>query len=170
MALVRTQEEQAQALAHFLDDLFRIPGTRMRVGADPLLGLIPVVGDVLALLLGLPLLVIARRLNVSWRIVALMVFNQFKNGLIGAIPFMGDAYSFHFKSNAINAALLLRAVKQGHDGTCPLTAHAITLPDVAGLAALTVSAIVMTGFISLWFWDHNISYISLFFPAPYRSR
>lgn len=170
MALVRTQEEQAQALAHFLDDLFRIPGTRMRAGADPLLGFIPVIGDVLAALLGIPILLTARRLNVSWRIVALMAFNQFKNGLIGAIPFIGDAYSFHFKSNAINAALLLRAVKQGDDGACALTAHAITIGDVAGLAALTIPTLGLVGFLSIWFWDHNISYISLFFPTPYHSR
>ena len=36
MALVRTKEEQAEAIAHVLDDVLRVPATRMRIGADPL--------------------------------------------------------------------------------------------------------------------------------------
>jgi len=64
MALVRTKEEQAEAIAHVLDDVLRVPATRMRIGADPLIGLIPVVGDAIATCLGAVILVIARQLNV----------------------------------------------------------------------------------------------------------
>ena len=133
MALVRSKEAQAEALAHALDDMFRIPGTRMRVGADPLLGLIPVVGDTLAALLGIPILVIARQLHVPWRIVAYMAWNQLKNGLIGAVPFIGDAYSFNFKPNAVNAALLLRT--RSAPWTCQEWHGRKTLPGVLRSAA-----------------------------------
>lgn len=170
MALVRSKEAQAEAFAHALDDMFRIPGTRMRVGADPLLGLIPVVGDTLAALLGIPILVIARQLHVPWRIVAYMAWNQLKNGLIGAVPFIGDAYSFHFKSNAVNAALLLRTVKRGEEGTCALTTPSVPILDAIGVAALTLPVAALVAFVSVWFWAQNISYISLFFPTPYHSR
>jgi hypothetical protein len=170
MALVRTKEEQAEALAHVLDDMLRVPGTRMRMGIDPLIGLIPVIGDAIATILAAPILLIALQLNVPWRIVASMGLNQLKNGLIGAIPFIGDAYSFHFKSNAINTALLLRAIKRGEDGACELTAHSITLRDIAGLAALLVPTLVLIGYISFWFWSHNISYLALFFPTPHHSE
>jgi hypothetical protein len=170
MALVRTKEQQAEALAHVLDDMLRLPGTRMRMGVDPLFGLIPVVGDALVTLLGAPILVTARRLNVPWRIVAHMGFNQLKNGLIGAIPFFGDAYSFHFKSNVVNTALLLRAVKQGDHGTCPLTTHPMTVRDVVGLAVLIMPSTALIGFASVWLWNHNISLLALFFPTPYHSR
>src|SRR5574341_1676421 len=116
MAMVRTKEEQAEAIAHVLDDVVRVPGTRIRIGADPVLGLIPVVGDAIATFLGVAILVVARQLNIPWRVVGTMAFNQLKNGLIGAVPSIGDVYSFHFKSNAVNAALLLRTVKHGEEG------------------------------------------------------
>jgi hypothetical protein len=127
-------------------------------------------GDAIATLLGIMILVIARQLHVPWRIVAQMGWNQLKNGLIGAIPFIGDAYSFHFKSNAVNTALMLRSVKHGDDGTCSLTLHSITVQDVVGLAALILPTMALVSFMSIWFWDHNISYLSLFFPATYNSR
>lgn len=156
-------------IAHMLDDVLRVPGTRMRMGVDPLLGLVPIIGDAIATLLGMTILVIARQLNVPWSIVAQMSWNQLKNGLIGAIPFIGDAYSFQFKSSAVNTALLLRTVKRGEDSTCSLTPHSITVQDVAGLAALILPTVALVAFVSLWFWSHNISYMSLFFPAPYNS-
>lgn len=164
------KEERAETLAHMLDDVLRVPGTRMRMGVDPLLGLVPVIGDAIATLLGMAILVIARQLNVPWRIVARMGLNQLKNGLIGAIPFIGDAYSFNFKSNAVNTALLLRAVKRGEDGTCLLTPHSLTMKDAAGLAVLILPTVAFVAFVSVWFYDHSISYFSLFYPTPYSSR
>lgn len=70
----------------------------------------------------------------------------------------------------MNTALLLRAVKQGEGGTCALTAHSISLRDLAALAAMILPTVALVAFISFWFWDRNISYMSLFFPAPYNSR
>jgi hypothetical protein len=170
MDMVRTKEQQAEAIAHVLDDIISVPGLRIRMGADPLLGLIPVVGDALATLLGGTILVVARQLNVPWRLVASMAFNQLKNGLVGAVPFVGDVYSFYFKSNAVNTALLLRTVKAGKEGQCPLTLRALTLHDIAGLAILILPIVIVACLVSAWFWDHNISYVSLLFPRPYSSR
>lgn len=170
MVMVRSKEQDAEAIAHVLDDMVRLPGTRMRMGMDPLVGLLPVIGDPVAALLGASILVIARQLQVPWPIVLRMGWNYFKNGLIGAVPIVGDAYSFQFKSNAINAALLVRAVKHGEEGACRLVPHAITLRDAAGLTAIVIPTIALVSFVSLWFWQHNISYISLLFPTPYTSR
>ncbi len=170
MAVVRTKEQQAEKIAHVLDDILRLPGTSMRIGADPLLGLIPIVGDAIATILGAAILVSARQLDVPWRVLASMAFNRLKNGLIGAVPFIGDAYSFYFKSNAVNTALLLRTLKHGEEGTCSLRAHALTMRDMAGLAVLILPTTALVGFMSFWFWDHHISYISVFFPTPYQSR
>lgn len=168
MEMVRTKEARAEVIAHMLDDILRVPGTRMRMGIDPLLGLLPIVGDAIATLVGAVILVLARQLDVPWRIVAQMGWNQLKNGLIGAIPFIGDAYSFRFKSNAVNTALLLRAVRRGEDGACSLTPHSITVQDAAGLAALILPTVALVAFVSLWFWNHNISYLSLLFPHFYQ--
>jgi len=169
MFTVRAKEEQAEAIAHALDDIITLPGG-VRMGIDPCLGLIPVIGDVLATVLGGAILVFARQLDVPWGVVATMAFNQWKNGLLGAIPFIGDAYSFYFKSNAVNTALLLRTIKAGHDGNCPVTIRALTLYDVVALAILLVPVIVLISMLSSWFWNHNISYLSLLFPPRYLSE
>lgn len=169
MLPVRTKEEEAEALAHVLDDMIILPGSHFRMGVDPLLGLVPVIGDTLATLLGGAILVSARQLDVPWRIVARMAVNQWKNGLFGAVPFIGDAYSFYYKSNAVNAALLLRTIRGNREGHCALTTRPLTLYDVAGLAILILPVIVLVTALSSWFWNHNISYVSLLFPPPYLS-
>jgi hypothetical protein len=120
-------------------------------------------------LLGGAILVFARQLDVPWAIVARMAFNQWKNGLLGAIPFIGDAYSFYFKSNVVNTALLLRTVKAGKEGNCPVTTRTLTFYDVAGLSILIVPITVLASALSYWFWNHDISYVSLLFPRPYLS-
>lgn len=168
--MVRTKEQQAEDLAHILDDIFHMPGTSKRIGIDPLLGLVPIVGDAMATTLGARILIIARQLNVPWHIMANMAFNQFKNGLIGVVPLVGDLYSFGFKSNAKNAALLLRAGKYGKAGTRSLTTRPLTIQDVLGLTMLILPTLGLVAFASVWFWNHNISPVSLFFPTPYLSR
>ena len=57
MFTVRTKEEQAAAIARSLDDIITLPGVGLRMGIDPVLGLIPVIGDALATLLGGAILV-----------------------------------------------------------------------------------------------------------------
>ncbi len=170
MAALRTKEQHAEFLAHVLDDFIRVPRRPVRLGIDPLLGLVPIAGDALATLLGTAILVIARQLHVPWNVVASMAYNLLKNGLIGSVPFVGDAYSFYFKSHAINAALLLRAVRHGEEGTCALVPHSLTIGDVAGLAALTVPILVPIGYVSWWFWVQDISYLSLLFSTPAHTR
>ncbi len=56
-----------------------------------------------------------------------MALNLLKNGVIGAVPVVGDVYSFHFKSNVMNSALIIRAVKHNQDGTCKLTCDPIAV-------------------------------------------
>jgi hypothetical protein len=170
MVTVRTKEEQAEAIARALDDIITLPAIGLRMGADPVLGLIPVIGDALATLFGGAVLVFARQLDVPWSVVARMAFNQWKNGLIGAVPVIGDGYSFYFKSNVVNTALLLRSIKAGKDGTCPLATRTLTLYDAAGLAILIVPIIVLVTVLSSWFWNQNISFVSFFFPRPYLTE
>jgi hypothetical protein len=99
----------ADFLARILDSAFRIPGTRLTVGLDPLIGLLPGLGDVLAGAIGTLLLVMAVRLGVPRIVLLRMSLNVLANGIVGAIPGVGDAFSFWFKSNQRNAALLHRA-------------------------------------------------------------
>jgi hypothetical protein len=95
-------------LADLLDQRFTIPGTSIRVGLDPILGLIPGIGDALANIAGSAILVIAVQLNVPKVVLFRMGLNVASNALIGAIPVFGDIFSIWFRSNTKNADLLER--------------------------------------------------------------
>jgi hypothetical protein len=125
---------------------------RFRVGFDPLIGMLPIVGDLLATMTGATILVIARQLHVPWDMQLRMAYNLLKNGLIGTIPLLGDVYSFFFKSHQLNAALLIRSVKRGENGQCLLETKSLVFAA------------------SMWFWSHDASLLSLIYPTPYQSR
>jgi len=107
----------AELLAKILDTTVKIPGTPFYVGLDPLLGLIPGIGDMLANLIGILILILAARLHVPQVIVARMSLNLLINGVVGAIPIAGDLFSIWFRSNSRNAELLRRAAAQPYRET-----------------------------------------------------
>ena len=107
----------AELLAKALDTAVKIPGTRLYLGLDPLVGLIPGLGDALANLLGTVILVLAARLQVPKIVMARMSLNLLINGTIGAIPIVGDLFSVWFRSHARNAKLLRQAASQPHRRT-----------------------------------------------------
>jgi hypothetical protein len=103
----------ARFLADLLDQRFTIPGTSIRIGLDPILGLIPGIGDALANIAGTAILLIAARMNVPKIVLVRMGLNIAGNALLGAIPVFGDIFSIWFRSNARNAALLERYAASG---------------------------------------------------------
>jgi hypothetical protein len=98
----------ARLLADLLDQQFTIPGTRVRIGLDPILGLIPGIGDTIANLTGSVILLIATQYRLPKVVLLRMGLNIGLNAIIGAIPILGDVFSIWFRSNARNAALLER--------------------------------------------------------------
>jgi hypothetical protein len=167
---VRDKEVQAESVARVLDDALALPGLRSRVGIDPLIGLFPLVGDTMATLGGATILVMARQLQVPWHVQLHMAYNLLKNGLIGAIPLLGDFYSFMFKSHQLNAALLVRSIKHGEEGQCDLLTKPLSLRDLAALGLLLIPTILLVSAAAVWFWHHDVSLLKLLFPTPYQSR
>jgi hypothetical protein len=100
----------ARFLAELLDQRFTIPGTTIRFGLDPILGLIPGIGDALANLAGSAILLIAAQYRLPKIILLRMGLNVAFNALIGALPIFGDVFSIWFRSNVKNAQLLERYV------------------------------------------------------------
>ncbi len=100
--------ELSDIIATLLDSAIAIPGTTIRIGLDPLLGLIPGIGDYLSSLIGSSLLFLASRSGVPRIVIFRMALNIFINMVVGAIPGIGDLFSFWFKSNIRNAQLLHR--------------------------------------------------------------
>ncbi len=99
----------ADILAKVLDTSIRIPGTSWSIGLDPLLGLIPGIGDVIANLIGTVILGIATRLQLPRIVLTRMSLNLLINGTVGAVPIVGDLFSVWFRSHARNAVLLREA-------------------------------------------------------------
>lgn len=95
-------------LAQLLDANWYIPGTKIKIGLDPLLGLIPGIGDLLGNAVGSLLLFLAVQAGVPRIVIARMGLNVCINMAMGAIPVVGDVFSVWFKSNVRNAQLLDR--------------------------------------------------------------
>ena len=102
----------ADLLAQILDTTVKIPGTSLYLGLDPLLGLVPGIGDALANLLGTVMLGLASRLHLPRIVLLRMSFNLLINGTVGAVPILGDLFSVWFRSHARNASLLREAARQ----------------------------------------------------------
>lgn len=96
----------AAKLATLLDSQFAIPGTNIRFGLDGLLGLIPGIGDTIAL--GLALVIVAEAVSRGVRkgVIAHMLFNVGLDWLVGLIPLLGDVFDVAFKANLRNLRLL----------------------------------------------------------------
>ena len=100
--------EIAKYLAELLDRRFTIPGTSIRIGLDPVLGLIPGVGDAIASLAGSIILFLAAQAQLPKIVLVHMSLNIALNGMIGSIPVFGDLFSVWFQSNVKNVELLER--------------------------------------------------------------
>ena len=94
------------AVAKLLDIAFILPGTNIRYGIDGLIGLIPVVGDLIATALSLWLVNEARALGAPWHVTARMLGNVAFQGVVGTVPIAGDAIDVLFRANMRNARLL----------------------------------------------------------------
>ena len=93
------------ALARLLDTQFKIPGTNWRFGLDPILGLIPGVGDFLSFLMQAWLVLSIFSKGVSGELAARLTFNILLDTLVGSIPVIGQAWDFWFKANQRNLKL-----------------------------------------------------------------
>ena len=106
-ALTREQRiARIEALANLLDTAFIMPGTNMRYGIDGLIGLIPVVGDIITTAIALWIVREARAIGAPWHLTARMLGNVAVDGVVGAVPIVGDAFDMAFKANIRNIRML----------------------------------------------------------------
>ena len=106
-----------EAMEQLLERAVGVPGTRMRVGLDSILGLVPVVGDVVTAAMGAWLIWEARNLGMSKFHLTRMAGNVGFDTLVGAIPFAGDLFDFIFKSNSRNLRIVKRWLDKHHPET-----------------------------------------------------
>jgi hypothetical protein len=101
---------RAQRVATLLDDAVTIPGINVKVGLDPLVGLLPVSGDVAAAVCSLYIVAEAVRSGVSRGVVARMLLNIALDFAVGSVPVVGDVFDVFWKANRRNVDLFERAL------------------------------------------------------------
>jgi hypothetical protein len=113
-ASVRRRIEAMEAL---LERAFVLPGTRQGIGLDAVVGLIPVLGDIIAAAMGAWLIWEARNLGMSKFHLARMTGNLAFDTAIGAVPLLGDVFDFLFRSNTRNLRIVRRWLDKHHPDT-----------------------------------------------------
>ena len=148
-----TQGQQARLaalrrLAELLDSAFIVPGTTYRIGLDPIIGLVPWVGDLVSPVFTIALLWQARDVRVPRVVLARMIFNAAVDGIVGAIPFAGDLFDFGWKANQRNMALLERHAYEEHRPTAGDWAFVIAMIVVVILLAAV--PFIVAGWLISW--------------------
>ncbi len=133
-----------ERIAHLMDSQFRLPGTRFRFGLDPLLGLVPIVGDLSTTVVSIALLLTMLRHGASGAIVVRMALNILIDTVLGGIPLIGNVFDFAYKSNERNVALLRRHYAEGRHPGSGKGLVALLL-----LAFLVVAGLVAWGSVAL---------------------
>jgi hypothetical protein len=98
--------------ARVLDSHFRVPGTNIRFGWDPILGLVPGLGDLVSPLFAAVVLGHAWKLRVPKVVMARMLINAGIDAIFGVVPVLGNLFDVFWKANRTNVALLERYAGQ----------------------------------------------------------
>ena len=106
--------ELVRRLSRLLDSAFVVPGTSMRVGLDPILGLLPGLGDLVSPLFAIGVLWQARELRLPRVVQLRMIANVAIDSLVGIVPIAGDLFDFAWKANERNLVLLERHAYEEH--------------------------------------------------------
>ena len=122
--------------ARIFDSAFRIPGTQITFGIDPILGLFPGIGDLASPVFSLFMLWHGARLRVPKIVLARMVLNVLIDAGIGAIPVLGDIFDFAWKANVWNLGLLEKHAMPGQKASSADYLFVILCALVVMVAAL----------------------------------
>ena len=106
-----------EAMEGLLERAFAVPGTNFRFGMDSIVGLVPVVGDVVTAAMGAWLVWEARNLGMSKFQIARMTGNVAFDTAVGFVPVVGDAFDFLFRSNSRNMKIVKRHLDKHHPET-----------------------------------------------------
>ncbi|HTO03041.1 MAG TPA: DUF4112 domain-containing protein [Opitutus sp.] len=136
-----TRLRRLRSLAWLLDRSVGV-GQKARFGLDPVVGLIPVVGDWVGAVLSLYIVYEALRLGLSWPVLGRMLLNIGVEAVAGAVPVLGDAFDFVWQANIRN----LRLVEAHyHARLRPRSAASIT-----GVLTVVGIALAVTLIVTLW--------------------
>lgn len=118
MSEVNQDHRKIIKYSDWLDTKYKIPGTNIRFGMDFIIGLFPVVGDVVSFSLSGGLLMLMVRKGASGKALGLMILNIVLDAVLGSIPLIGDIFDLFFKANKRNLNLFQAHFEEGkHQGS-----------------------------------------------------
>ena len=109
--------KRVEALEVILERSFVIPGINRHVGLDSIVGLVPVVGDIVTAAMGAYMVWEARNLGMSKFHLARMAGNVGIDALLGAVPLAGDVFDFFYRSNTKNLRIIRKHLDKHHPET-----------------------------------------------------
>jgi hypothetical protein len=95
-----------RSMKRWLDEAFRVPGTAMRFGWDPVIGMVPWVGDLVTALFSSAIILQAHKMRLPRVVILRMLLNVAIDLVVGIVPLVGDVADAFWKSNTKNFALL----------------------------------------------------------------
>jgi hypothetical protein len=114
--------QRIEMMERILEGAMTVPGTRFRVGLDAMLGVIPIVGDLISAAMGAWIVWEARNLGMSrWQLIR-MSANVGVDTALGAIPLVGDAFDLVFRSNTRNLRMIRKHLDRHHPHTVTIEA------------------------------------------------
>lgn len=151
---VTSKDGLARLIALLMDDLMRVPGTNRRFGLNPILDLIPAVGDASAATISAITLFVAARSRVPKIVIARMGVNILLNALIGVIPGLGEAFAFWFRPSHRNYELLKKhaATARAHS----TTGDRIFVFGIIGAILLVFIALICASMFIMAWLVHNL--------------
>ncbi|MBG6236310.1 hypothetical protein IWX76_002891 [Pedobacter sp. CAN_A7] len=141
-----------KSVSYLLDEQFRLPGTKFRFGLDPVMNLIPGIGDISGFIISGGLLLAMAKKGASNKIVVLMCLNILLDATIGAIPIIGQIFDFFFKSNTRNLKLMREHYIEGkHQGSGKNVIIITVIILIILLAILVFTMVKLAQWIFSWF-------------------
>jgi hypothetical protein len=145
--ILERRMQALRSLQRLLDEAFRVPGTNLRFGWDPLIGLVPWAGDVLTAVLSCAIIVQAHHMRVPRVVQLRMLMNVAIDIFVGVVPVVGDLLDFAWKSNTKNMALLEKHAAQVRPST------AGDWIFVTGVVLAVIAVALVPLFVLYWVFD-----------------
>ena len=108
---LRETQEKLETIVRWLDQSIPIPGTKIKIGLDPIIGLVPGVGDAIGLVMSGYVIFLSAQVGAPGALMGRMAGNVVLDALVGLVPVAGDIFDFAFKANTRNAKLLQTHLK-----------------------------------------------------------
>jgi hypothetical protein len=145
--------------AELLDSRFRVPGTRIRFGFDPILSLVPGLGDLASPVFATVLLVQGLHQGVPKVVLLRMLANALVDALVGAVPIAGSVADVFWRANTANMTLLEEHARGGRPPTTGDYVFLFAVAAAFGMLALVPVLLAISLAIVLWTWLTNAGFV-----------